>query len=412
MDAKTLAKYLIGGPELLASAVTGAVAEPIAGWGGILAKTQPGEDKSSAAVEGIRDRLTYSPRSSATKELSADISGAVPGWVKALSSGYGELADKAGEVSPALGAAVATLPAAAGTLVPYAGRVKALGASVPEGALNRQAGILRGLNDEEALLSPGVAALKEGRDPYDVWGEFGVGEMPGIPGKYFDEIDDSAATISTTADLSAKNRLSAVLKHPELYEKMPVLRYAEQVPETRGEGSWEIGNLRMGLNPSLDSAKGRSTALHEAQHGVAELTGLPQGTAPGQDFYFFDNVINEVGRQKAELLRKIGVDETIANDVYKDPNSPFASEIDVATPEWEEIKGINDYLRLAYEARNAEYKKYHNNYGEALARMTEGRRHMSAAERRESYPFDEETFLNQTRSTLSNVLRNYGESKP
>lgn len=48
MEAKTLAKYLISGPELLASAVTGAVAEPIAGWGGILAKTQSGEDKSSA----------------------------------------------------------------------------------------------------------------------------------------------------------------------------------------------------------------------------------------------------------------------------------------------------------------------------------------------------------------------------
>lgn len=406
MEAKTLAKYLIGGPELLASAVTGAVAEPIAGWGGILATTAPGAD-AGKTVEGIRDRLTYSPRGSATKELSADIAGAVPGWIKALSSEYGELSDKAGEVSPALGAAVATLPAAAGTLVPYAGRVKALGESVPEGALNRQAGILRGLNDEEALLSPGVAALKEGRDPYEVWGEFGVGEMPGIPGKYFDEIDDSAATISPTADLSTANRLSAVLKHPELYDKMPILRYAEQVPETRGEGSWEIGNMRMGINPDLDPARARSTALHEAQHGVAELTKLPQGTAPSQDFYFFDNVINEVGRQKAELLRKIGVDETIANDVYKDPNSPFASEIDVTTPEWEEIKGINDYLRLAYEARNAEYGKYHNNYGEALARMTEARKDMDKTARSISYPFDEETFRRQTRSNLSDVLRNF-----
>ena len=73
MDAKTLAKYLIGGPELLASAVTGAAAEPIAGWGGILAKTLKGQDRSTQAVEGIRKALTYQPRSPITAELAADL---------------------------------------------------------------------------------------------------------------------------------------------------------------------------------------------------------------------------------------------------------------------------------------------------------------------------------------------------
>lgn len=408
MEAKTLAKYLIGGPELLASAVTGAVAEPIAGWGGILATTAPGAD-AGKTVEGIRDRLTYSPRSSATQELSADIAGAVPGWIKALSSGYGELADKAGEVSPALGAAVATLPAAAGTLVPYAGRVKALGESVPEGALNRQAGILRGLSDEEALLSPGVAALKEGRDPYDVWGEFGVGEMPGIPGKYFDEIDDSAAYIPDTPP--ERSKLAEYLKHPELYKNVPVMRYADKVPidgpVEKGAGYWDPKNMELGINPKLGFEDEMNVALHEAQHGVAGLTGLPQGTAPSKTFEFFENVIDLENKKKAAILEKMGLDETTANDVYHNPNSPYAGAVDVTTPEWEKIKDINGFLRNAYEARNAEYKKYHNNYGEALARMAEARKNMDKTARSISYPFDEETFLRQTRSTLGNVLRNF-----
>lgn len=411
MDAKTLAKYLIGGPELLASAVTGAAAEPIAGWGGILAKTLKGEDKSAQAVEGIRDALTYQPRSPVTAELAGDLGDLTPDIIKELASKYSALQDEVGAASPTAGAAMATIPAAAGMLFPYAGRVKAIAENVPDTPLNRQAGILRGLNDEEALLSPGVAALKQGGYPAEVWQDYGVGEMPGMPGKYFDEIDDSAATIDRggmSFSTEKPTRLPNFLKHPEMYSATPPMRYTTQVAHLGdGEAFWDHKNLEMGIFPGLYGDDALRAALHEAQHGVAGLTGLPGGTVPSQEFKFYDNVIKKVDRQKKDLLDKMQWDESFANDVYKDPNSPYASAIDTSAPEWEEIKGINDYLSMAMEARKAEYLKYKNDYGEALARQTEARRLMTKEDRRASYPFEENTFQRESGSSMADVLKQY-----
>ena len=409
--ARALKKYTLGPAELLASAATGAVAAPIAGWSGILATTQPDGPSGGDVASKLQERLTYSPRSELSTELAGDLAGLVPDWVKAAADKYSEVSGAVGEESPVAGAAMDTLPAAVGLLVPYASRIKSLGANVPDSALNRQAGILRGLSDEEALLSPGVAELKKGADPYEVWGDYGVGEMPGIPGKYFDEIDDSAARVDR-GEMSFMGEgapLSKFLRHPELYKSVPPMKYGEQVVHLKkGEDAyWDPNKLRMGVSPVLQGDDLRSTVLHEAQHGVAGLTGLPQGTMPSQDFRFYDNVIKESNRQRTKILKEMGVDESIANDVYNDPNSMFSQMIDVASPEWQELKGINDYLRLAYEARASEYKKYHDNYGEALARMAEARRDMDKTDRSISYPFDEETFRRQTKSNLSDVLRNY-----
>lgn len=406
MDAKTLAKYLIGGPELLASAVTGAAAEPIAGWGGILAKTLKGEDRSTQAVEGIRDALTYQPRSPVSAELASDLGDLTPDIIKELSSKYSALQDEVGAASPTAGAAMATLPAAAGLLTPYAGRVKALASNVPTTSLNRQAGILRGLNDEEALLSPGVAKLKEGGDAQSVWADYGVGEMPGMPGKYFDEIDDSLAYIAPDANLEEFGaKLTDILKHKTMYGRVPVMKYATHSPEYRGEGSWDPVNLRMGLNPSLSDP--RSTALHEAQHGVAGLTGLPQGTSPSAEYYEAKSLIDALKEKRSDVFSRSGMDETIANEVYADPSSPFASMIDVESPDWKELSKLNDEMLGAYETTNREFKKYHDNYGEALARMTEARRNMDTMKRRESYPFEENTFQRESGSSLADVLRNF-----
>lgn len=408
--ARALRKYTVGPAEILASAATGTVAAPIAGWSGILATTQPDGPTGGDVASKLQERLTYAPRSELTAELLGDIGDAVPDWIKEAAAKYSEVSGAVGEESPVAGAAMDTLPAAVGMLVPYASRLKSVAASVPDSALSRQAGILRGLSDEEALTNLGVAKLKEGADPYEVWGEYGVGEMPGIPGKYFDEIDDSAASVSREGmsyDYFEPARLPNYLKHQELYQRAPVMKFATQVPTREGEGYWIPEKMEMGVNPALGSPNDLKTALHEAQHGVAGLTKLPQGTMPSQDFYFFDNVIGETNKQKAKILKEMGIDESIANDVYRDPNSIFAETVDINSPQWEEIKGINDYLRLAYEARANEYKKYYDNYGEALARMTEARRNMDKTDRSISYPFDEETFQRQTGSKLSDVLRNY-----
>ena len=54
-----------GGAEASAAMLTGMIAEPIAGWAGIIGSLWPGEEGQGArAVEYTRDLLTYQPKRS------------------------------------------------------------------------------------------------------------------------------------------------------------------------------------------------------------------------------------------------------------------------------------------------------------------------------------------------------------
>lgn len=98
------------------SMLTGLLAEPVAGWSGIL-----GGD-----VERTRNTLTYQPRTKEGREGMAALGGFLSTAkrklvdenppVKAGLDGYNALADRIGEYSPALGAAAQTAPDAIGLL--------------------------------------------------------------------------------------------------------------------------------------------------------------------------------------------------------------------------------------------------------------------------------------------------------
>lgn len=102
--------------EPAAGVVSGAAAEPIAGWAGLL-----GRD-----VQKTRNALTYDPRTQAGKEgqnalmqmLMAGKSALVDNNppVRMAVDGFNSLADCAGGVNPLFGAALKAVPAAVGLL--------------------------------------------------------------------------------------------------------------------------------------------------------------------------------------------------------------------------------------------------------------------------------------------------------
>jgi len=97
--------------------LSGAVAEPIAGWAGLLS------GGNAQNVANVRNMLTYQPRSAAGVAGQNDLANALLGVktamvdenppVRMAVDGYNALADKMGMYSPALGAAARTAPAAA-----------------------------------------------------------------------------------------------------------------------------------------------------------------------------------------------------------------------------------------------------------------------------------------------------------
>lgn len=100
--------------------LSGALAEPLAGWAGLLSGGDAGK------VEATRRALTYQPRTTegkAGQQAMADAVGTAKRVmvdenppVRMALDAYGNLSDRAGAVSPLLGAAMQTAPAAVGML--------------------------------------------------------------------------------------------------------------------------------------------------------------------------------------------------------------------------------------------------------------------------------------------------------
>lgn len=105
--------------EPAAGLLSGATAEPVAGWYGLLGGGAQGINK-------LREAMTYQPRTEAGREGQNALAQALMAGKNALVDnnppvrmavdGFNALADRAGAVNPLFGAAVKTIPAAAGLL--------------------------------------------------------------------------------------------------------------------------------------------------------------------------------------------------------------------------------------------------------------------------------------------------------
>ena len=140
---------------------TGALAEPVAGWAGILSGGDAG------AVERTRDALTYQPRSEPGRQglrALASAMGPVTETMKGVETTLGDAGYRAG--GPGLAAAMATVPTAVGTwaggrLLPALKNAPKAG---PRGPVNRQAGYITPIDGSGKVGTPVVDSPMVPRD--------------------------------------------------------------------------------------------------------------------------------------------------------------------------------------------------------------------------------------------------------
>jgi len=111
----TIGQQVLGGLENVASFVTGAVAEPIAGLSGLAAAAIPGGRTGAEQVEATREALTFQPVTEQGQAQQQAVAEALEPVAQAVSSTERFLGDKTLELtgSPELAAMAHTLPTAA-----------------------------------------------------------------------------------------------------------------------------------------------------------------------------------------------------------------------------------------------------------------------------------------------------------
>lgn len=175
------------------TAVTGAIAEPIAGIGGILSGLLPGEKGVAAkTVAGIREALTFQPRTEAGKEGLKALGEALAPIGETLESAETFLGDEVLEAtgSPALAAAAATIPTAI---------IEAVGLASAKGAMGTAKRVKK-LAQDKAIKRAVVEAAPD------------IEQLKDASRAVYKEIDDAGITLKEEAFSKLNNDIKAIAK--------------------------------------------------------------------------------------------------------------------------------------------------------------------------------------------------------
>lgn len=161
----SLGDQIIGGAENIASVLSGAVAEPIAGIAGIVQSVNPFADEGAGAeaVEATRQALTYQPRTEEGIEQQQAIGEALQPVGEALSSAERFLGDNVLDItgSPALATLAHTLPTVALELLGIKGAKTVTGAPKAPTGKQIQQSIVESAPDIQKIKQASRAVYKE-----------------------------------------------------------------------------------------------------------------------------------------------------------------------------------------------------------------------------------------------------------
>lgn len=283
-----------GDLEALATLASGVVAEPIAGWGGLLAASMANDSQKGAqAIENIRNALTYVPRTEQGVQSLMGIAETIEPIANVLDKANQYLGDTAYEAtggSPLAGAAGHTAIDAI-TSLPFfaAGRLAKSYPGVPSNF--RQSGMLAGPEAVGADLAALEKAkqLKESGQPMRSISE-STGWSEHYPGEWTYEIPDIDVSLDPGVSPRGMGRykMSDVLRAPELYQAYPHLR---DIPVKTGGASVDRSSAAHIIDKDTGQTKGiefyntlpdermLSVALHELQHAVQHAGGRVAGTS-------------------------------------------------------------------------------------------------------------------------------------
>ncbi len=258
---KSIPSNIAGSSENIASLVTGAIAEPIAGVAGLAQSINPFAEQGAGAraVEGVRDALTYQPKTDAGQQQQQNLGktiGAVGGAIdenilKPL--GVDNLADKTAEnYGPLAGTIVASLPTA-------------LAEVIPGGLALRQAKKIAA--SDRAARKLIADQIRSGNPNIDL-----VTQMLDESGNLVKNKNATKAVDMLGGDIKAKQTVS-VIENMDSTSKAQVGKMLDIVEKMRREPIPKLGDMTRPSDILGDSISNRARALVHINKKAGEIIG-------------------------------------------------------------------------------------------------------------------------------------------
>lgn len=251
--------------ETVATMVTGALAEPVAGLAGIVQSINPfaEEGAGARAVEATKEALTFKPRRQETKEFLSNVSETIAPVTEAFSKaerGLGEsVLEKTG--SPALAAAAHSIPTAVLELLGVAGA---------------KGGIKAAKGAEKAIEAKGVAKEISKAAPT-------IDELKTTSKVIFDEIDElgttlKAAPVNSFVDEVIKDTRKLGLK-----------------PQVTPKAAGALDELKSVLEKPQITLDDLQTARAVAQNAASDVTNKAEAMLGTKIIDDIDNFLDKSG---------------------------------------------------------------------------------------------------------------------
>jgi hypothetical protein len=256
---------------------------------------------------------------------------------------------------------------------------------------------------------------KKGVSPKDIWQQ--TGTVRGPDNQWRQEISDMASTIkgdkpfedvimgaydrgaADTGNQLYKTTVEDVFMHNRLKDAYPELMAIESQMERKGSSSKgslafdpKTGEQIIHVRRNLTPEEARSTMLHELQHGVQEAEGFAAGGSPEM----MDKLIGQA-KDRAFLIKQTDEYKVANKELTKLYDDFFTNKVNVNDAKIAEEELLNKYPILN-EFRDAistvnnlgdnPREAYGRLMGEAEARLTQTRRNLSNAERKQFFPFE------------------------
>jgi len=244
--------------EPAAAIVSGALAEPVAGLAGIISGSDPQAPEHQVgqqAVEGVREALTYKPRTPAGKAGMETVAGVLEPIGSALKSAETFLGDETFEStrSPALAAAATVIPTA---MLEVLGLASAKGI-IKAGKNTKEASKNRALNRAIVESTPDIEQIKTAsRAVYKELDDSGVSVKKEAFQRLANEVKQAAAKAGADMNVTPKayavlNRFDSEVKSPKTLTEIDTLRKVAQNAAT----SIDPADARIGaiMIDSIDS---------------------------------------------------------------------------------------------------------------------------------------------------------------
>jgi hypothetical protein len=256
---------------------------------------------------------------------------------------------------------------------------------------------------------------KKGVSPQEIWQQ--TGTVRGPDGLWRQEISDMASTIkgdkpfedvimgayekgwADTGNQLYKTTVEDVFMHNRLKDAYPELMAIETQMERKGSkarGSLafdpKTGEQIIHVRKNLSPEEARSTMLHELQHGVQEAEGF----AAGGSSEMMDKLIGQA-KDRAFLIKQTDEYKVADKELTKLYDDFFTNRVSVNDAKIAEeellkkypiINEFRDAISTVNNLGDNPSEAYGRLMGEAEARLTQTRRNLSNAERRQFFPFE------------------------